>query len=362
MKILMSLLEKMSDKLNSHGSAIAAIVSDLHSLHSKPADSVNTANVHRPWAQQGVKNNTGSLPQHTGNDVVLGNPTQGNSLSSSTYAKPAGNKSKTSWAESCAVSTPSRPVPRVRSNATEDMQSENPFIEHHSRNFKRNSRQMDSSFSPATTDNQRHQANSAQRPRRPTVYGSSSSSNVRIAAANTVPVKAVYCIDNIDVSYEADDIARYAISEGITVMSCFEVKPRKLRSDIYTNDRKAFRLCIDYNHRSKLLDSSRWPDSVIVSEWFFKSQQSARVSRDAPADKRHRSDSSSLQPSKRAAARCDRDDYGGCSAQENAVRAEVHAEVDDEPVVDMDLTIITQDPIVPVVQSTEDINAINIIN
>jgi hypothetical protein len=144
-------------------------------------------------------------------------------------------------------------------------------------------------------------------------------------------------------------------------MSCFEVKPRKLRSDIYTIDRKAFRLCIDYNHRSKLFDSSRWPDSVVVSECFLKSQQTSRVSRDAPADKRHRSDSSSLRPSERAAARCDSDDYGGCSAQENTVRAEDHAEVDDEPVIDMDLTIITQDPIAPVVQATDAITAINII-
>jgi hypothetical protein len=32
-------------------------------------------------------------------------------------------------------------------------------------------------------------------------------------------------------------------------------------------------------------DSSKWPSSVIISEWLFKSQQSAQVSRDLPVDK-----------------------------------------------------------------------------
>ena len=38
-------------------------------------------------------------------------------------------------------------------------------------------------------------------------------------------------------------------------------------------DRKAFRLCIYHDDRDRLLDAAIWPDSLLVSEWFFKSQQ-----------------------------------------------------------------------------------------
>jgi len=42
-----------------------------------------------------------------------------------------------------------------------------------------------------------------------------------------------------------------------------------------TVDRRAFRLCIYYDDRKRLLDASIWPDSVLIYEWFFKSQQSS---------------------------------------------------------------------------------------
>ena len=65
MKMFMTMLEKISDKLTSHGSAITAIVNDLHKLQSKPVDPGKTANVHRQWTQQGVNNKTSRPP--TGN-------------------------------------------------------------------------------------------------------------------------------------------------------------------------------------------------------------------------------------------------------------------------------------------------------
>jgi len=110
LKILMSLLEKMNDKLSAHGSAIAAIVSDLHSLQSKHVSSVNTANVHRPSTYQGVNNDTGgsTLVAHAVNDVRTGNSEQGNPHLISIQNMSTGvNKSSTSWADKVAVaSTP----------------------------------------------------------------------------------------------------------------------------------------------------------------------------------------------------------------------------------------------------------------
>ena len=58
------------------------------------------------------------------------------------------------------------------------------------------------------------------------------------------------------------------------------------------------------------------------------------MSRDAPTDKRQRSDSYSHLPNERDAAGCASglNDNGGCSAQEFMVRAEV----DDKPVIDIE--------------------------
>jgi len=36
-----------------------------------------------------------------------------------------------------------------------------------------------------------------------------------------------------------------------------------------------FWLCIYYDDRKRLLDASVWPDSLLIYEWFFKSQQSS---------------------------------------------------------------------------------------
>jgi len=36
-------------------------------------------------------------------------------------------------------------------------------------------------------------------------------------------------------------------------------------------DRKAFRLCIAEEDCTRLLDASKWPDSIVISEWFYVS-------------------------------------------------------------------------------------------
>ena len=65
------------------------------------------------------------------------------------------------------------------------------------------------------------------------------------------------------------------------VVSCFEVKPRRRcdKEDIVRNedgtfaaDRKAFRLCVYDDDRDRVMDAAVWPDSVMVSEWFFKAR------------------------------------------------------------------------------------------
>ena len=48
------------------------------------------------------------------------------------------------------------------------------------------------------------------------------------------------------------------------------MKPRQRRNESDTADRKAFRFCIYEDDRSKLLNEAIWPDSIQVSEWYFK--------------------------------------------------------------------------------------------
>ena len=99
-----------------------------------------------------------------------------------------------------------------------------------------------------------------------------------IAAAKPLLKKAVYYIDNVDSSVSIDDMREFVTSLSVEALSLFETKPRrrsKLSSSSALHDGKAFRLCINKDHRDRLLDDSRWPAYVSISEWFFKSAQSA---------------------------------------------------------------------------------------
>ena len=73
----------------------------------------------------------------------------------------------------------------------------------------------------------------------------------------------------------ADDVRSFVSSMAVNVISCFEVKPRRRRpgEEGEIKDRKAFRLCIRADDRDLLLDASKWPNSIAVSEWFFSPPQ-----------------------------------------------------------------------------------------
>ena len=343
LKILMSLLEKLSNKLTCNGSTIAAIASSIQTLRgvsSKPVTSVNTANAHQPTSHQGVINAAvNNVPSHIIEDVGTSSATLGNTE----HGKlPIGhnsvvNKPGISWA--MAASTPARS--RVNSDMlsaateTDDDMSDNPFIEQQSRRFKRMKRKFNSSLSPATAQDSKSVASDKHR-KQLTVYGRSSDGNACITAAKKLVKKAVYCIDNIDISYAVKDIVQYVESQGITVISCFEVKPRHRRSESDWSDRKAFRLCINYDQRDKLLDPSRWPDSVVVRDWFFKSQQPAKSSHDTPVGKRQHADLNEF--STHPCANTDPDNQGNDGGVSTDPTVASAAPTDN----DMDLTIITQ--------------------
>ena len=96
-----------------------------------------------------------------------------------------------------------------------------------------------------------------------------------LVAAKPLFKKAVFCIDNLDASVTEQDVVNFVKSLSVRVISCFEAKSRRRRSDndSSTAERKAFRLCIPEDDKYRLLDDSRWPAYITVSEWYFKSRQ-----------------------------------------------------------------------------------------
>ena len=121
---------------------------------------------------------------------------------------------------------------------------------------------------PQQASQQQQQQTDYSRRRTATVFGKSSAST-KITAARKIYKKAIFCIDNVNNSCSVKDLCSFVTGLSIEVISCFEAKPRRRRSESVTA-RKAFRLCIKEEDCAKLFDPTVWPDSVTVSEWFFK--------------------------------------------------------------------------------------------
>ena len=87
----------------------------------------------------------------------------------------------------------------------------------------------------------------------------------------------MFCIDNVSVDATENDIKQFVFGNGITVISCFEVKPRRSRyqrlNDIAITDRKSFRLCVPREQVKQLLNPDIWPSSISISSWIFSKKQ-----------------------------------------------------------------------------------------
>lgn len=109
--------------------------------------------------------------------------------------------------------------------------------------------------------------------RAPTVFGKSKpASGSTITAAKILRKKAVFCVDNVNTSCTVDNMRSFVSSLSVEVMNCFEAKPRRRRNESAESnvDRKAFRICICEDDRQRFLNPAVWPDSISISDWFFK--------------------------------------------------------------------------------------------
>jgi len=91
-------------------------------------------------------------------------------------------------------------------------------------------------------------------------------------AAGKLIRKAVFCVDNVHPSVSENDIRSFVAGLSVQVVSYFAVKPRRRRNETgLTEDRKAFRFCVVAEDRDRLLDDTKWPESVMISEWYTMS-------------------------------------------------------------------------------------------
>lgn len=102
-----------------------------------------------------------------------------------------------------------------------------------------------------------------------TVSGGSS----HLAAARQF--KALFCVDNVNISVEINELVEFVSSLGVRVLSCFKVKPRLSmfqRTNGIEPAHSTFRLCINRGDTKQLLQAHLWPSDILISEWFFSKQ------------------------------------------------------------------------------------------
>ena len=78
----------------------------------------------------------------------------------------------------------------------------------------------------------------------------------------------MFCVDNVHLACNEDDIHAYVSSLGAQVFSCFKVKPRCHPTETADDARSCYAsMLMTPEH---LLNPDVWPDSVRISNWFFR--------------------------------------------------------------------------------------------
>jgi len=246
---IMKRLDKVESCVAEFSAKIAAVLTSIQGSHAPTVKPVAAV----------------SAP--VGHDVTAGN--------SKSVSVDMGNQSSaTDWAT--IASTPHSRGNRFAALAIDDTDGDSadtePFTVVQGRRSAKRARQRSSPSMVPRPPPQQQQQQRAPR-RAPTLIGKAT--NIRgsnLTAAMKIRQKAVFCLDNINANCSVNDIQSYVSNLSITVISCFEVHTRRRRDDTIASvsERKAFRLCIYDDDRDKLLNVNAWPESVTVSQWYFK--------------------------------------------------------------------------------------------
>ena len=122
----------------------------------------------------------------------------------------------------------------------------------------------------------------------------------KLAAAKPLLGKAVYCIDNVGVNIAEDELEDYVKSLSIRVISCHEVNPRRTykqkQENIYPDDHKTFRLCINKADSNLLLNPEVWPDDIAISAYYFKPKVTDKPTNNVTMIRRSVTDTAAATP------------------------------------------------------------------
>jgi len=317
--VIMGLLEKMEGKLCTFGSALSAISRDVHNLQSKSTagsdqcrgavnkqlgpmlslDSWPALPVGKPASSSQLSQTGGpAAVTSRGNPVASSVISSASCTASSLTAGPVTANDVTcthsavpSW--SAAMSTPHASSNRfaVLASTDDEATGDGEFTLTRSQRRAVTKRQREKSENAVSTNRQSSQPNQQQRQdnKRRIVTGKASGLSFTFQAAKKIEKRSVLCVDNVGLQYDEDDIRNYVNNLGVKVFTCYLAKPRRRPDESPDDvaDRKAFRLCVNVDDRDQLLDPRVWPDSVQVSDWFFRSS-SNNTQLGSGSDKRQR--------------------------------------------------------------------------
>ena len=102
------------------------------------------------------------------------------------------------------------------------------------------------------------------------IIGKLKADDSKIKASQVLIDKSVYCVSNISVDYNCQDLIDYLNDCNISVDSCFSANTKFENSN-------AFRVCVATKDTEKLMDANIWPCDVIIRSWVFKGNQPARL-------------------------------------------------------------------------------------
>ena len=270
---MMTLIEKINEKMEGFGSNLAAVTRDLNEIRAKQTVPVLSV-VPEPTLQQTV-----GVSRAPDTNSGLGARSKVSSHDSVTMTsrdpRPARGslsleqvQGMNSWA-AAAASTPVLDKNRYAVLASTDDDDNAPLtVVESKRSAKR--RRM---HSQQQHDRQQAEPQPQRRARgRLLMTGKSDSKSPKFAAAQPIVKKAVFCVDNVDLAMDVNCLTDFVSRQlKVRVLTCFQTNPRRRRNDPQQiTDRKAFRLCINNEDCDKFLDESKWPRSIVISAWYFK--------------------------------------------------------------------------------------------
>ena len=102
------------------------------------------------------------------------------------------------------------------------------------------------------------------------VVGKDKTPSAIIKSAKNLVKKFVFHVDNVKDDPSCVELQAYLEDKGVEVLTCFTAKSWVHFKDDEDSTCHAFRVCINYEDKAKILDGVFWTEGILVREWKFK--------------------------------------------------------------------------------------------